>query len=143
MRAQMGVLVLFAWAGCAEESGSRPAPRNAVNAEGETQAQQEMTLSAERSDAIERLFARKTAELQSCWADEYERNHDRKLEGDVTVQLHISPAGTTVSPIAETDSGHTSSLAMADVLIVQPESDPARPRYLETETGVGYRLRSD
>ena len=23
------------------------------------------------------------------------------------------------------------------------ESDPARPRYLETETGVGYRLRSD
>jgi two-component system KDP operon response regulator KdpE len=23
------------------------------------------------------------------------------------------------------------------------EADPARPRYLETETGVGYRLRSD
>jgi two-component system KDP operon response regulator KdpE len=23
------------------------------------------------------------------------------------------------------------------------EKDPARPRYLETETGVGYRLRAD
>ena len=83
------VLVLLA-AGCAEETASRPAPRTAAE---EPQSSQEMTVSAERSDAIERLFARKAGELQSCWADEYERNHDRKLEGDVTVQLHISPAG--------------------------------------------------
>jgi TonB family protein len=93
MRAQgIGVLVLFAWVGCAEENASRPPPRSAVNAE-EPQTNAELSMTAERADAIERLFARKAAELQSCWADEYERNHDRKLEGDVTVQLHISPAG--------------------------------------------------
>jgi hypothetical protein len=90
MRAQIGVLVLLSWAGCAEETSSRPPPRTAVE---EAPAPQAETLSAERADAIERLFARKAAELQSCWADEYERNHDRKLEGDVTVQLNISAAG--------------------------------------------------
>ncbi|HZS41064.1 MAG TPA: TonB family protein [Polyangia bacterium] len=92
MRAQVGVLVMLSWVGCAEENASRPAPRNAVNEEA-PQTNQEMTVSAERSDAIERLFARKAQELQSCWQDEYDKNHDRKLEGDVTVQLHISPAG--------------------------------------------------
>jgi TonB family protein len=92
MRAQMMglVLVSLSWVGCAEESASRPPPRTAAE---EPQTSQEMSVSAERSDAIERLFARKAAELQSCWTDEYEKNHDRKLEGDVTVQLHISPAG--------------------------------------------------
>ena len=42
-------------------------------------------------------------------------------------RLHIEPTGTSVALIAETDSGHTSSLAMADVLIVQPENDPGQP----------------
>jgi len=32
-----------------------------------------------------------------------------------------------VSAIVETDSGHMSSFAMADALIVQPEDDPGRP----------------
>jgi len=32
-----------------------------------------------------------------------------------------------VTPIAETDSAHTSSLAQADALIIQPEDDPGRP----------------
>ncbi|GLQ57802.1 molybdopterin molybdotransferase MoeA [Devosia nitrariae] len=32
-----------------------------------------------------------------------------------------------VMPISETDSGHTSSLAKADVLIVQSENDPGQP----------------
>jgi molybdopterin molybdotransferase len=32
-----------------------------------------------------------------------------------------------VSPFEETDSSHGSSLALADVLIVQPEDDPGRP----------------
>ncbi|MEO5807210.1 gephyrin-like molybdotransferase Glp [Devosia sp.] len=35
--------------------------------------------------------------------------------------------GTAVLPISETDSGHTSSLAQADMLIVQPENDPGQP----------------
>lgn len=32
-----------------------------------------------------------------------------------------------VMPISQTDSGHLSSLALADVLIVQPENDPGQP----------------
>lgn len=32
-----------------------------------------------------------------------------------------------VTPISETDSAHTSSLAQADALIIQPEDDPGRP----------------
>ncbi|MBE7731619.1 molybdopterin molybdotransferase MoeA [Devosia faecipullorum] len=40
--------------------------------------------------------------------------------------LH-TPSGPQVMPIAQTDSGHTSSLAYADMLIVQPESDPGQP----------------
>jgi len=32
-----------------------------------------------------------------------------------------------VTPIAETDSNHSSSLAEADALIVQPENDPGTP----------------
>src|SRR5690606_28710016 len=35
--------------------------------------------------------------------------------------------GPVVDPIAQTDSGHTSSLAAADLLIVQPEHDPGQP----------------
>jgi molybdopterin molybdotransferase len=35
-----------------------------------------------------------------------------------------TPAGTTVLPIGETDSGHLASLAGADALIVQHENDP-------------------
>ncbi|SFV32718.1 molybdopterin molybdotransferase [Devosia crocina] len=39
----------------------------------------------------------------------------------------IAREGTTgLLPITETDSGHTSSLAMADALIVQPEHDPGQ-----------------
>ena len=32
-----------------------------------------------------------------------------------------------VTPIFETDSSHSSSLALADALIVQPEDDPGSP----------------
>ena len=35
--------------------------------------------------------------------------------------------GMQADPISQTDSGHTSSLAAADLLIVQPEHDPGRP----------------
>ena len=34
---------------------------------------------------------------------------------------------TRIRPIAETDSGHTSSLARAEALIIQPENDPGQP----------------
>lgn len=39
----------------------------------------------------------------------------------------IDYGATAVFPINETDSGHTSSLAQAEVLIVQPENDPGQP----------------
>jgi molybdopterin molybdotransferase len=41
-------------------------------------------------------------------------------------QLVHTVSGPAVTPISETDSGHTSSLAAADVLIVQPEHDPGQ-----------------
>lgn len=40
--------------------------------------------------------------------------------------LH-TPTGPELMPIAQTDSGHTSSMAHADMLIVQPENDPGQP----------------
>jgi len=39
----------------------------------------------------------------------------------------IGSGVTHVRPISETDSGHTSSLARAQALIVQPENDPGQP----------------
>ncbi|ODT80355.1 MAG: hypothetical protein ABS76_16880 [Pelagibacterium sp. SCN 64-44] len=42
-------------------------------------------------------------------------------------RLRQAPSGPELLPIAQTDSGHTSSLAHADMLIVQPEHDPGRP----------------
>ena len=41
-------------------------------------------------------------------------------------QLVHTPTGPAVMPISQTDSGHTSSMAHADMLIVQPESDPGQ-----------------
>ena len=40
--------------------------------------------------------------------------------------LH-TPTGPELMPISQTDSGHTSSMANADMLIVQPENDPGQP----------------
>lgn len=42
-------------------------------------------------------------------------------------QLQHTETGLTLLPITQTDSGHTSSLAHADMLIVQPEQDPGQP----------------
>ena len=39
----------------------------------------------------------------------------------------IDYGATAILPISETDSGHTSSLAEAEALIVQPENDPGQP----------------
>jgi molybdopterin molybdotransferase len=42
-------------------------------------------------------------------------------------QLLHTPTGPELLPISQTDSGHTSSLAHADMLIVQRERDPGQP----------------
>jgi len=41
--------------------------------------------------------------------------------------LVYTETGPALMPIAQTDSGHTSSLAQADMLIIQPEHDPGQP----------------
>ncbi|MGV8856388.1 MAG: gephyrin-like molybdotransferase Glp [Devosia sp.] len=41
-------------------------------------------------------------------------------------QLLQTPSGPQALPISQTDSGHTSSMAHADLLIVQPEQDPGQ-----------------
>ena len=41
-------------------------------------------------------------------------------------QLLHTPTGPELLPISQTDSGHTSSLAHADMLIIQPEKDPGQ-----------------
>ncbi|WP_193335929.1 molybdopterin molybdotransferase MoeA [Devosia beringensis] len=42
-------------------------------------------------------------------------------------QLVHTATGPVLMPIAQTDSGHTASLAHADLLIIQPENDPGQP----------------
>lgn len=42
-------------------------------------------------------------------------------------QLVHTATGPMALPISQTDSGHTSSLAAAELLIVQPEHDPGQP----------------
>jgi outer membrane biosynthesis protein TonB len=84
----MGLLGL-ALAGCATEkaegrSGAPPSKASQPEAQ---------TVTAEQNDAIDALFRRKAQELQSCWNDEYERSHDRRLEGDLTVGLTVTMSG--------------------------------------------------
>jgi hypothetical protein len=50
-------------------------------------------MSPERADAIERVFVRKATELQACWSEEYEKTHNRKLEGDLSLQVMIAASG--------------------------------------------------
>ena len=51
------------------------------------------TVTAEQNDAIDALFRRKAPQLQTCWTDEYERSHNKKIEGDISLQMMISKTG--------------------------------------------------
>ena len=92
----LGVVGLFAYVGCAGQSDEqRPIPRRqAAEESSQAAAPSPDSLTPDRQDAIEHVFARKAGELQDCWATEYEKNHNRKLEGDLTVGFDITPAGT-------------------------------------------------
>ena len=90
-----GVVLVVMAIGC-EQQETRPA-RTSQNVEREGSSVDPNAMSPERADAIERLFARKAGELQACWSDEYERTHNRKLEGDLSLQLMISPSGKPAS----------------------------------------------
>jgi TonB family protein len=76
--------------GCAgEKAESRRETTTAAASEAPTGA----GVTPEQNDAIDALFRRKTPELQSCWTAEYEKTHNRKLEGDVTLGLTVTPSG--------------------------------------------------
>jgi hypothetical protein len=83
--------------GCAESSSEQrrtvTTPSESSSSESSSAASAE-AISPDRQDAIERLFARKATELQDCWAREYEKSHNRKLEGDITVGMDITPSGS-------------------------------------------------
>jgi TonB family protein len=92
MRVAIGLGLVTMLAACAEQTPEQraPAPRAAAQ---ETSAVDPSAITPERQDAVERLFVRKAGELQACWTEEYERSHNRKLEGDLTVQLMVDSAG--------------------------------------------------
>jgi len=54
---------------------------------------QAATVTAEQNDAIDALFRRKAPALQRCWQEEYERTQNRKVEGDLSLQMVISTGG--------------------------------------------------
>jgi hypothetical protein len=90
----VGALVLVGCAGSSEEQRQRSTTAaGGESGSGET-ATPEGGISPERQDAIERIFARKATELQDCWTKEYDKNHNRKVEGDISVSLEIQPSGS-------------------------------------------------
>jgi TonB family protein len=79
-------------AGCAGDNAEKkPETVEAQGAAMQTAAGGGVT--PEQNDAIDALFRRKATQLQTCWQDEYERNHNRKLEGDITVGLTVTTSG--------------------------------------------------
>jgi hypothetical protein len=100
MRNAQGVVVVMALgtllgAACAEQSGSQTrASTTPAESQSQGSAVDANALTPERQDAIERTFQRKTAGLQDCWSKEYEKTHDRKFEGDLTIGFDIQPSGT-------------------------------------------------
>lgn len=88
MRMQMWVCALLL-CGCAEtktETRSEPAESQAPDHNA-------ATVTAEQNDAIDALFRRKAPALQRCWQEEYQRTQNRKLEGDITLQMIVSKKG--------------------------------------------------
>ena len=87
----LGALLLGA---CATDSGAtQPTATRPATSEQEGSAVDPNAMTPERQDAIERTFEHKTAELQDCWAQEYQKNHDRKLEDEITLGFEIEPSG--------------------------------------------------
>ena len=112
MRKILGVVVVMAMCGaCAEQSGSTQQQSTmAGSSEAQGSAVDPNALTPERQDAIERTFERKTAGLQDCWAKEYEKTHDRKLEDDITLGFEIEPSGTPTNVRVLKSSAHNNDL---------------------------------
>ena len=90
----IGALALASAAGCAGQSNEQTQQSTTpAQQTQQTSAVDPAAISPERQDAIERLFQRKVGELQDCWTQEYQKTHDRKLEGDLTLQLMVAANG--------------------------------------------------
>jgi TonB family protein len=76
--------------GCA--GGQAESKQQTTTASGES-APTGAGVTPEQNDAIDALFRRKAPELETCWTDEYEKIHNRKMEGDVTIGLTVTPSG--------------------------------------------------
>ena len=89
----MGMVVValagFLWAGCAAEQQSTRKSSAEAPVEAQGGEQHNNTIAADHNDAIDALFRRKASILHRCWQEEYERSQNRKLEGDITIQMMI------------------------------------------------------
>jgi len=93
LEAMVVMLAIGTMLGCATEGQQeRRSSTTASSSAGETPSP-EQGVTPEQNDAIDALFRRKAPELQTCWNDEYEKTHDRKLEGDVTLGMTVTPSG--------------------------------------------------
>src|SRR5215831_1509991 len=84
-------IVMVLVVGCAENE-----KKQATTVEGQGAAMENASgegVTPEQNDAIDALFRRKAQELQTCWQDEYERSHNRGLQGDITVGLTVTRSG--------------------------------------------------
>lgn len=92
MQKSWGVVCVVALFGCANQSSGQRQASTTPEPEAEQQSAGG-GVTPEQNDSIDALFRRKAPELQQCWSDEYERNHDRKVEGDITLGMTIQPSG--------------------------------------------------
>jgi hypothetical protein len=92
MRISGVALVLFV-VGCAESAPSQRHESSGGTSESQQTQPDPASVTPERMDAIERLFARKTSDLQACWTEEYEKSKNRKFETEITLSLVVDPTG--------------------------------------------------
>jgi hypothetical protein len=92
MKLAVATVTIVALAGCAEQTPETRTRSTTAASERETPTP-ESGVTPEQNDAIDALFRRKAPELQACWTEEYEKTHDRKLEGDVTLGLTVARNG--------------------------------------------------
>lgn len=87
-----GIVCMVMLGACATQSGSTQTA-STVPESGGDQTAAGGGVTPEQNDAIDALFRRKAPELQQCWSDEYDKTHDRKVEGDITLGMTIQPTG--------------------------------------------------
>lgn len=93
MRTAWGIAIVVGLFGCATSSGQSGQATTTASGGGGEQTSAGGGVTPEQNDAIDAVFRRKAPELQQCWSDEYDKTHDRKVEGDITLGMTITPTG--------------------------------------------------